>query len=281
MKITNLIICMFIGNALGCRVMAQTPESVEFDGPENAPIYVIEGDFAQNYTIGGLTYDVDWSMSANPNLGTLIGTGLFDISGYNSGISVSFGGAVSIAFTVKQAGNVIRVNGKMGMAGSGYVAGYSCTANLTYNFSNIDVDPLTSTMGGYISAKGKVTIPGYGSQSINIPKTYLSQELPDVNSDGQWDSTGEWTADIDATVNSKGKIVGTGELTVWDEFGDAYDVIPQQVSGKLKNGVVSLAASGNSKPTSKIKVNLTYLESNDETVRNKSSVSAYGQNRKF
>ena len=281
MKITNLIICVFIGNALGCRVMAQTPESVGFDGPENAPIYVIEGDFAQNYSIGGLTYDIDWSMSANPNLGTLIGTGLFDINGYNSGYSVSFSGAVSIAFTVKQAGSVVRVNGKMGMAGAGYVSGVSCTANLIYNFTNIDVDPLTSTMGGYVSAKGKVTIPGYGSQSINVPTTYLSQQLPDVNSDGQWDSTGEWTAEIDATVDAKGKIVGTGELTVWDEFGDAYDVIPQQVSGKLKNGVVSLAATGNSKPTSKIKVNLTYLESNEETVANKSSVSAYGQNRKF
>jgi hypothetical protein len=281
MKITNLIICVFIGNALGCKVMAQMPESVEFDGPENAPIYVIEGDFAQNYSVGGLTYDIDWSMSANPNLGTLIGTGLFDINGYNSGYSVSFSGAVSIAFTVKQAGSVVRVNGKMGMAGAGYVSGVSCTANLIYNFTNIDVDPLTSTMGGYVSAKGKVTIPGYGSQSISVPTTYLSQQLPDVNSDGQWDSTGEWTAEIDATVDAKGKIVGTGELTVWDEFGDPYDVIPQQVSGKLKNGVVSLAATGNSKPTSKIKVNLTYLESNEETVANKSSVSAYGQNRKF
>jgi hypothetical protein len=42
-----------------------------------------------------------------------------------------------------------------------------------------------------------------------------------------------------------------------------------------------MAAAGNSKTTSKIKVNLTYLESNEETVVNKSSVSAYGQNRKF
>ena len=281
MNTINLVKWLFIGALLCGKVQAQSPESVDFDGPENAPIYVIEGDFAQNYSVGGLTYDIDWSMSANPNLGTLIGTGLFDINGYNSGYSVSFSGAVSIAFTVKQAGSVVRVNGKMGMAGAGYVSGVSCTANLTYNFSNIDVDPLTSTMGGYVSAKGKVTIPGYGSQSINVPTTYLSQQLPDVNSDGQWDSTGEWTTEIDATVNSKGKIVGTGELTVWDEFGDAYDVIPQQVSGKLKNGVVSLAATGNSKPTSKIKVNLTYLESNEETVANQNSVSAYGQNRKF
>ena len=136
-------------------------------------------------------------------------------------------------------------------------------------------------MSGYGSAKGRAIVPGYGSYPVNVPTTYISQELPDTDTNGEWDSTGEWTEEVNATVDAKGKIVGTGELTVWDEFGEAYDVIPQKVSGKLKNGVVTLSAAGNSKPTSKIKVNLTYLQSNDETVANQSSVSACGQNRKF
>jgi hypothetical protein len=116
---------------------------------------------------------------------------------------------------------------------------------------------------------------------VNVPRTYLSQELPDADTDGQWDSTGDWTAEIDATVTSRGKISGTGELAVLDEDGEVYDLIPQNVSGSLKNGTVSLKAAGNNRSTSKIKLNLTYLQANDETIVGKSAVSAYGQNRKF
>jgi hypothetical protein len=136
-------------------------------------------------------------------------------------------------------------------------------------------------MSGYISAKGRATVPGYGSFPVNVPRTYLSQELPDADTDGQWDSTGDWTAEIDATVTSRGKISGTGELAVLDEDGEVYDLIPQNVSGSLKNGTVSLKAAGNNRSTSKIKLNLTYLQANDETIVGKSAVSAYGQNRKF
>jgi len=151
---------------------------------------------------------------------------------------------------------------------------------LLYTFTNFDLNAEAGQMSGYLGLDGSAKLAGKNIP-LTLPSTYFAIDLPDEDMNGTWDSAGEWTEEIDATVNSKGKIVGTGELTVWDEFGDAYDVIPQQVSGKLKNGVVSLAAAGNSKTTSKIKVNLTYLESNEERVANKSSVSAYGQNRKF
>ena len=285
MKIINPVMWLFIGVALCGEIQAQSSESFGFDGPDNAPIFVIEGSFSQNYTVNSMNFDVDWNMMMDPSSGSLVGTGNFAIDGYfyyYNWWGINFSGSVATAFTAKQAGTVLRVNGKMAMTGTGYLASYyvdRCAVNYTY--SNLQVDSVAGSMSGNISAKGSVRVPGYGTYPVNVPRQYLAQELPDVNQDGEWDSTGEWTAEVDATVDAKGKIVGTGELTVWDEFGEAYDVIPQKVSGSLKKGVVALSATGNSKPTSKIKVNLTYLQSNDETVANKSSVSAYGQNRKF
>jgi len=276
---------LFIGAALCGKIQAQSPESFGFDGPNSAPIYVVEGDFSLSYTYNNIDYSLDWSCTMNPATGSLIGAGNFAFDGYfyyYGWQSIYFGGSMGVALTAKQAGNVVRVNGKMALSGGGSIAGYTVSSLIiTYTYTNIDVDPVLGQMSGYGSAKGRATVPGYGSYPVNVPNTYISQELPDTDTNGEWDSTGEWTAEVNATVDAKGKIVGTGELTVWDEFGEAYDVIPQKVSGKLKNGVVTLSAAGNSKPTSKITVNLTYLQSNDETVANKSSVSAYGQNRKF
>jgi len=284
-KIIKLIIWLFIGTAFCGKVKAQSSESFEFDSPNSAPIYVVEGDFLLSYTYDNIDYSFDWSCTMNPATGSLIGEGNFAFDGYfyyYGWQSINFAGSMRVALTAKQAGNVVRVNGKMALSGGGSIAGYTVSSlAITYTYTNIDIDPVLGLMSGYGSAKGRAIVPGYGSYPVKVPITYISQELPDTDTNGEWDSTGEWTAEVDATVDAKGKIVGTGELTVWDEFGEAYDVIPQKVSGKLKNGVVTLSAAGNSKPTSKIKVNLTYLQSNDETVANKSSVSACGQNRKF
>jgi hypothetical protein len=264
---------------------AQTTESLEFEGPENAPIYVIEGDFSQSFSQDGMNYSVDWSMTMSPATGVLSGVGSFDIDGnfyYYGWQSISFTGNVAVDLAAKQAGSVVRVNGKMALSGSGSIAGYAVNSLIIrYTYTNVDIDPNLGQMSGYISATGRASVPGYGSFPVNVPKTYLSQALPDVDSDGQWDSTGDWTAEIDATVNGKGKIHGTGELAVFDENGEAYDLIAQKVTGSEKNGTVSLAATGNSPTTSKIKVNLTYLQADDTTVPTKSAVSAYGQNRKF
>jgi len=276
---------LFIGTAFCGRVKADSSESFEFDSPNSAPIYVIEGNFSQNYTVNSMNFDVDWNMMMDPSSGSLAGIGNFAIGGsfyYYNWWSINFSGSLAAAFTFKQTGTVLRVNGKMAMMGTGYFAGYyvdRCAVNYTY--SNFEIDSLAGRMSGNMIAKGSVRVPGYGTYPVNVPTQYLAQELPDVDQDGEWDSTGEWTAEVDATVDAKGRIVGMGELTAWDEFGEAYDVIPQKVSGSLKKGLVTLSAAGKSKPTSKIKVNLTYLQSNDETVANQSSVSAYGQNRKF
>jgi len=266
-------------------VFAQTTESLEFSGPDSAPIYVLEGDFTSSYSLNDIDYVLDWSCTMNPASGTLTGAGNFSLDGslyWYGWQSINFAGSMGVALTGKQAGSVLRVNGKMALLGWGNIAGYEVNPlTISYTYSNVDVDPAAGQMSGYISAKGRAIVPGYGSFPVNVPRTYLSQELPDADTDGQWDSTGDWTAEIDATVTSKGKISGTGELAVLDEDGEVYDLIPQNVSGSLKNGTVSLNAAGNNRSTSKIKVNLTYLQANDQTVAGKSAVSAYGQNRKF
>jgi hypothetical protein len=264
---------------------AQTTESLKFEGPENAPIYVIEGDFSQSFSQDGMNYSVDWSMTMSPATGVLSGVGSFDIDGnfyYYGWQSISFTGNVAVDLAAKQAGSVVRVNGKMALSGSGSIAGYAVNSLIIrYTYTNVDIDPNLGQMSGYISVKGRASVPGYGSFPVNVPKTYLSQALPDVDSDGQWDSTGDWVSKIKASVDGKGKVTGTGDLSVLDEDGEAYDLIPQKVTGQVRRGTVSLAATGNSRATSRIKVNLTYLQANDETVSGKSSVSAYGQSRKF
>ena len=260
---------------------AQTNESLEFSGPSNAPIYVIDGDFHYNITTNGVSLALDWSGSMDSASGNFSGSGDFSASGNISGIPIDWDGTVSAAMNLKTAGTVLRVNGKLTVAGAGTIAGYPLDRLLmVFSFTNLDVDVSTGQMSGYVSLKGSVKASGKTS-SISLPKTYLSLDLPDTNNDGNWDSSGEWTEDITANVDAKGKVSGTAEFSVLDEDGEPYDTISQKISGTVKKGTVSLAAVGNQRATSKVKVNLTYLQSNDQAVTGKSSVSAYGQSRKF
>jgi len=261
---------------------AQTTESLEFEGPDNAPIYVIEGEFSHTYTTNGLTLAMDnWTIFMNPSTGALSGGGNFRADGTINSVAIDWDGSLNTALNVKQAGSVLRVNGKMSITGSGTIAGYDLERlALTYTLSNMDVSVAAMQMAGYVSVKGAARIFGR-NLPLALPRTYFAFDLPDEDRDGQWDSTGDWKTDIDATVDGKGKIAGTGELAVLDEDGEAYDLIPQKVSGSVKNGTVALAATGNSRATSRIKVNLTYRQANDATVPGRSAVSAYGQSRKF
>ena len=256
----------------------------EFEGPDNAPIYVIEGDFSHTVTTNGLTLAMNnWTISMNPSTGALSGGGDFRANGTINSDSIDWDGSLNTALNVKQAGSVVRANGKITINGGGTIAGFLTLdrLSLVYTLSNFTVDIVSKQMTGYVSATGVAKYLGILSIPLRLPRTYLSLDLPDEDRDGQWDSTGDWTASIDATVNGKGKINGTGELAVLDENGEAYDLISQKVTGSVRNGTVSLAAAGNNRTTSKIKVNLTYLQADDTTVPNKSGVSAYGQSRKF
>jgi len=254
----------------------------EFESSGNAPIYVIDGDIIYNDTINGLTVGLDWSSSMNAATGSLAGEGDYTISGSVNSLAIDWAGTIKANMNVKVAGSVVRVNGKLTMSGGGTVAGYTLDRlSLLYTFSNFDLNPNAGQMAGYVNLKGSARLLGR-NVPLSLPKTYLAMDLPDVDMNGQWDSAGDWKIyDIVATVDGKGKIAGTGKFAVLDENENPYDVIEQKISGIVKKGVVSLTAAGNSKSTSKIKEILTYRESDDRAVPKKSSVSAYGQSRKF
>ena len=61
--------------------LGRSLDIIEFDGPDNAPIYVIDGDINYNDTINGLTVGMDWSSSMNAATGSLAGKGDYTISG--------------------------------------------------------------------------------------------------------------------------------------------------------------------------------------------------------
>jgi hypothetical protein len=276
--------CFSLFLLAGMSLSAQTKESLEFEGPDNAPIYVIEGDFSYTDTTNGLTLAMNnWTISMNPSTGALSGGGDFRANGTINSVSIDWDGSLNTAMNVKQAGSVVRANGKITINGGGTIAGFWTLDRLSvvYTLSNLTVDIVSKQMTGYVSATGVAKYLSILSIPLRLPRTYLSLDLPDEDRDGQWDSTGDWTASIDATVDGKGKITGTGELAVLNEDGEAYDLIPQKVSGSVKNGIVAMTATGNSRSTSRIKVNLTYRQANDAAVPGKSAVSAYGQGRKF
>jgi hypothetical protein len=254
----------------------------EFKSSGNAPIYVIDGDIIYNDTINGLTVGLDWSSSMNAATGSLAGEGDYTISGSVNSLAIDWAGTIKANMNVKVAGSVVRVNGKLTMSGGGTVAEVTLDRlSLLYTFSNFDLNPNAGQMAGYVNLKGSARLLGR-NVPLSLPKTYLAMDLPDVDMNGQWDSAGDWKIfDIVATVDGKGKIAGTGKFAVLDENENPYDVVEQKISGIVKKGVVSLTAAGNSKSTSKIKEILTYRESDDQPVPKKSSVSAYGQSRKF
>ena len=276
-KLTPLFLLCLASTCLGGSL-----DISEFESPANAPIYVIDGDIDYNDTLNGLSVSLGWSSNMNETTGALTGSGDFTINGNVNSLAIDWAGTIGANMNIKVTGSVIRANGKMTMSGSGTIAGYTLDRlSLVYTFSNFNVNPATGQMAGYVSLNGTASLLGK-TLPLVLPKTYLAMDLPDEDMNGQWDSAGDWKiSDIVASVNGKGKIAGTGKFTSLDENGNPYDIIEQKISGTVKNGVVSLTATGKSKSTSKIKEILTYRQSEDQTVRNKSSVSAYGQSRKF
>ena len=276
-KLTPLFLLCLASTCLGGSL-----DISEFESPANAPIYVIDGDIDYNDTLNGLTVSLGWSSTMNEATGTLTGSGDFTINGNVNSLAIDWAGTIGANMSVKVVGSVVRANGKMTMSGSGTINSYSLDRlSLVYTFTNFDVNPATGQMAGYVSLKGTARLLGR-TLPLSLPKTYLAMDLPDEDMNGQWDSAGDWKiSDIVASVDGKGKIAGIGKFTSLDENGNPYDIIEQKISGTVKNGVVSLTATGNSKSSSKIKEILTYRLSDDQTVANKSSATAYGQSRKF
>jgi len=291
----------YLGCAMLCLAFAistvSAQEVVEFEGPDNARIYVLEGNFKQSFSlpVQGTTwyYETDTQETMNVNSGeklgvgtiSAVGLGVFNGQSFRLTMDLSLG----IKAVVKQAGESVRWSGVAGMSGP-MVAEQAGNPTLRaqmygiYTYKNITMDPATGEQTGLTSYRA-VAVDEYGQRfPLSQPPTITTIPRPTVySSEGEWrEAAGDWSSEIVADVYPNGKITGTGDLIVGDPE-DPYASVDQNVKGTLnsKAGVVSLSGTGATKGTSKVKVTLNYVNSTGDTVAGKSSVNAYAQKRKF
>jgi len=276
---------------------ASAQESVEFQGPDNAPIYVMEGEFRQTFSLPQLggTWFVGTEMNStmNVNSGAMTSVGSLYMEGSGNVNSLPFSAAMELSFAMKavtkQAGNSVRWSGKAAISGpmsfQTYLYGVE-TFNFrgNYEYRNMTLDPETGEQTGLMGYDA-VGRNAYG-QRIPIKQKLTRTTLPRptiYSSEGEWrEVAGDWSTEIVADVFPKNTIRGTGELVVGSP-DDPYANVAQKITGKLntKTGVATLNGTGTQKNTSRVKVTLNYIDSSGETVAGRNSVSAYGQGRKF
>ena len=124
------------------------------------------------------------------------------------------------------------------------------------------------------------SVVGYRSGKIIVNIRYnesFSQVFDNIVVEDQ----GVWSASYDFSVLAKGKLSGTGTITVGPQ-DDPVDEVAQKVSGtrNTKTGIYSWTTTSNSKADSKVKVTIKHTDS-DLVDDSKNSVSAAAQTRKF
>jgi hypothetical protein len=165
-------------SAPGEQIPAGTYTNV-FNG--TAALYDVSGTYKQS--ISGISLDCTFSMDPS---GKFTGTGAASIDdftayGVNGKIEAGFNG------TVKSAQDVTRVT--MGVKMKGYIAAEGTTAKFTANMKeNMEVDQASGHMSGTVSGSVTVSVPGHGTQTVKIPPTPVSLDLPG-NGNGSWNLT--------------------------------------------------------------------------------------------
>lgn len=290
---------------LGCAMLylafaistVSAQEVVEFEGPDNARIYVMEGNFKSSYSLpisgGTWYYETDYDSTMDVNSGALTSIGNFSAAGAGISNGMQYQTVMDISVSLKgvskQAGNAVRWSAKAAMTGpmtvqQGNYPPQTAQVNGVWIWTNMTLDPATGEQTGTTSYRATAT-DAYG-QKFPLVQTPTQTTLPRPTvyaSEGEWrEVAGDWSAQIAANVYPNGNITGTGDLIVGDPE-DPYANVDQNVKGKLnsKTGVVSLGGTGATRGTSKVKVTLNYVNSTGDTVAGKSSVNAYAQKRKF
>ena len=123
------------------------------------------------------------------------------------------------------------------------------------------------------------TVTGYRSGRLIKNSKYnenFTQEFTDIVVEDQ----GVWSASYDFSVLAKGKLSGTGTITVGPQ-DDPVDEVAQKVSGtrNTKTGIYSWTTTSNSRADAKVKVTIKHTDT--DVVDNANSVSAAAQTRKF
>jgi hypothetical protein len=290
MKKTNL----FLLSALfGSLVFASAQDSIEFEGPDEAPIYVLEGDFKQSFTspvLGEIwNYTTEFQGTMDVNSGAMLLVGQAKTEGMSNGSLLNMDFSMAMKGVAKQAGAALRWSAKAAMSGqfsarSGGLITESGIISGTYQFRNMILDEITGEQTGIVSYSAVIR-NNFGSRFPFIqPPTQTTLPRPTIYaSEGEWrEVAGDWSSNITADVFPNGRIAGTGLLVVGDSE-DPYANVAQNIKGKLnpKTGVATLNGAGATKSTSKVRITLNYVDSEGETLPGKSSVSAYAQKRRF
>jgi hypothetical protein len=270
---------------------------IEFEGPDDAPIYVMEGEFKQTASLqqlgGTWLYETDMAATMNVNSGamTSVGTMAIDGTGFVNGVQFQMSMDISFAMksVMKQAGDSVRWSGKAAMTGPMTVTalGFGTeffTLKGIWTYRNMILDPATGEQTGLMSynAIGR----SRSGQRFPVRQALTQTTLPRptiYSSEGEWrEAAGDWSTEITADVYPNGRIRGTGELTIGDP-DDPYANVEQKVTGKVnpRTDVVTLNGTGSEKATSRVKVTLNYVNATGDTVAGKSRVNAYAQKRKF
>jgi hypothetical protein len=203
-KITCTIIAALAAMFSTARAdMASGTYTMEF--ADTTSLWDVSGTYSQD--IGGLA--VEYTLSVDPG-GKITGYGSADYSlGYYGSIYIDF----DFAGTCKSSGGVTRISMSWKMSGTGSISDYAFNFGAAVK-SDFEIDQAACTMVGTMSGKIKVSVDGYGSQSVAIPPTTVELYLPA-------EMTGSWDLDMDlSTVGNKTS--GTGHVTLSN--GSVYDM---------------------------------------------------------
>lgn len=290
MKKTTLVL---LSALFGSLVFAPAQDFIEFEGPDEAPIYVLEGDFKQSFTspvlgeIWNSTTEFQGAMDVNS--GAMLLVGQVKSEGMSNGSLLNMDFSMAMKGVAKQAGPALRWSAKAALSGhfsvrSGWIVTDSGFISGIYQFRNMILDEITGEQTGIVSYRAFIR-NNFGFRfPFSQPPTLTTLPRPTIYaSEGEWrEVAGDWSSNITADVSPNGRIAGTGQLVVGDPE-DPYANVAQNIKGKLnsKTGVATLNGVGATKSTSKVRITLNYVDSKGETLPGKSSVSAYAQKRKF
>ena len=284
MKNLSIFLTLFVGVVAPCFAinvgLVGSPEGGE--GVVDAPIYTLNGTAQASLFVGGsggveCEQDLTFSMD-NVNSGNVRTAGsmhlfnndedepwdawfdansLYVIKSYGSLIQVTFNHKLN-----KDSDEACVISGKIAdkawITSKGYM-------NLLQDYTFI------GQMAG--------TVTGYRSGRLIKNSKYnenFTQEFTDIVVEDQ----GVWSASYDFSVLAKGKLSGTGTITVGPQ-DDPVDEVAQKVSGtrNTKTGIYSWTTTSNSRADAKVKVTIKHTDT--DVVDNANSVSAAAQTRKF
>ena len=299
MKNLSIFLTLFVGVVAPCFAITVELEGSPQGGESvaDAPIYTLNGEANSTLVVDGnvqceqsLVFSMDNVNSGNVRtVGSMHLTApdwdaWFDANSLY--VIKSYGSLVQVTFNHKLKKDSLEeclIDGQVAATGEISSVGYMILVSDDFSF--------VGGMRGIIKAwsdvrKSKVIINrpypssnAYGDTIVIFQgKKYctFTQDFTDIVLEDQ----GVWSASYDFSVLAKGKLSGTGTITVGPQ-DDPVDEVAQKVSGtrNTKTGIYSWTTTSNSRADAKVKVTIKHTDT--DVVDNANSVSAAAQTRKF